>query len=264
MNLKKRKIIYTFLYPILSVKFFRNVFHKLGTAAKYFEEEKICTQLSKDKKALSGPFKGLKYNSFESAGSVLIPKILGSYEDELHTVLNSISTNNYTEIIDIGCAEGYYALGLALKFKEAKVYAYDLDEKARELCAANALANNLESKITIQSFLNATALSTFSFTGKGLIICDFEGFEKDLFTPISVSNLANCDLIIELHDCNDETISPTILPLFKNTHNLTLIKSNPQKRVTDYNQIPVGTNITVEMLNERNGIIMYWAFLEAK
>jgi hypothetical protein len=87
------------------------------------------------KVVLSGPFKGMKYPNLEAFGSCIYPKILGSYERELHDTLNSISNTRYSEIIDVGCAEGYYAVGLSLQHPEARVYAYDIDETARRLCA---------------------------------------------------------------------------------------------------------------------------------
>ena len=53
-------------------------------------------------------------------GSVLIPKLLGSYEQELQPLLQRLAAQNYSEIVDIGCAEGYYAIGLGGCFPRAK------------------------------------------------------------------------------------------------------------------------------------------------
>lgn len=69
-----------------------------------------------------GPFQGLQYvpSIVESAlavpralGSALIPKLLGCYEAELQGVLAQILATPYQDILDIGSAEGYYAVGLA-------------------------------------------------------------------------------------------------------------------------------------------------------
>lgn len=59
----------------------------------------------------SGPFRGMKYLR-ASTGSVILPKLIGTYENELHFVFNEIRGNNYDQFIDVGAAEGYYVVGL--------------------------------------------------------------------------------------------------------------------------------------------------------
>jgi hypothetical protein len=49
-----------------------------------------------------GPFKGMVYPEKMSVGSTLCPKLLGSYERELHPVIEKIRLNKYSEIVDIG------------------------------------------------------------------------------------------------------------------------------------------------------------------
>ena len=249
--------------PLLALGFVRTLAAKFYTASKYFEESNICKNISPKKTVLSGAFEGMRYHSFQSYGSVIIPKIVGSYEDELLPIFKKLFTKNYSEIIDIGTAEGYYAIGLSLKFPTAKVFGYEVNEQAKILCHNNAEENNMASRLQLCSFLDAEQLSRFVFTQKGLIICDCEGYEKQLFTSASAKNLHQCDLIIELHDCNDNSISKTILPLFNQTHKLTLVKSNPHKKVSDYPFLKNKPCLHDDMLDERNGIIMYWAVLEA-
>ena len=83
----------------------------------------------------SGPFAGMKYLS-ESVCSALIPKLVGSYEAELHSIITQALGEGYTTVIDVGCAEGYYANGFALRLPTTPVYAFDIDVQARKLCAA--------------------------------------------------------------------------------------------------------------------------------
>lgn len=61
---------------------------------------------------LSGPFKGLMYPR-ESVGSAWAPKLLGTYESELSPTIERIVSGGYRSVVDIGAAEGYYAVGLA-------------------------------------------------------------------------------------------------------------------------------------------------------
>jgi len=112
----------------------------------------------------------------KSNGSSLSPKILGSYEKELHTVLRTVLRTPYEAILDIGAAEGYYAVGFALKHVNAHVFAYDIDPDARanlsELSSLNAVAN----RVTIGSECNAEILECFA-AKRCLVFCDIGGFE---------------------------------------------------------------------------------------
>ena len=63
-------------------------------------------------KVAAGPFAGMRYIT-RSCGSKLAPKVIGCYERELHPAIENAIRGDYQRIIDIGCAEGYYAVGLA-------------------------------------------------------------------------------------------------------------------------------------------------------
>ena len=89
---------------------------------------------SPDLTVRNGPFRGMRYPERASVGSALVPKLLGSYERELQPVLEDILAREHSEIVDIGCAEGYYAVGLALRLPAARVFAYDTNVMAIDLC----------------------------------------------------------------------------------------------------------------------------------
>ncbi|WP_299504968.1 hypothetical protein [Cypionkella sp.] len=63
-------------------------------------------------KVLSGPFRGMDYPVRASEGS-RAARLMGSYESSLAPVIEEIVTKAYPVIIDVGSAEGYYAVGLA-------------------------------------------------------------------------------------------------------------------------------------------------------
>lgn len=80
----------------------------------------ILSNNSSELVVLNGPFKGLKYPFKEAFGSVFTPKIIGTYELELHSIVNEILVSGYKHIIDIGAAEGYYSIGFAKKCQKLK------------------------------------------------------------------------------------------------------------------------------------------------
>lgn len=119
---------------------------------------------------LNGPFKGMKYPSLSAVGSAVFAKLLGSYERELHPTLEIVLERSCSEIIDIGCAEGYYAVGLAMKFENAKVYAFDSDAEARKRCSIMAKLNGVADRVIVDAQYTADTLVNFKFQEKGLII----------------------------------------------------------------------------------------------
>jgi protein-L-isoaspartate O-methyltransferase len=56
-------------------------------------------------------------------------KLLGAYEHSLHDVLLKPVSRQPDPIINVGCAEGYYAVGLARLLPDATVYAFDIDRQ---------------------------------------------------------------------------------------------------------------------------------------
>src|SRR5262245_41340678 len=68
-----------------------------------------------------GPFAGMVYPDHAAVGSTLYPKLLGSYERELHQTVDDIVRLGYDTVVDIGAAEGYYAVGLAMKMPGTQV-----------------------------------------------------------------------------------------------------------------------------------------------
>jgi SAM-dependent methyltransferase len=177
-----------------------------------------------------GYFKGLKYPAFVSFGSSLFPKLSGSYESELFDFFKLTEKNNYDSILDIGCAEGFYAAGLALKFPDTKVYAFDIDERAQKLCYDLCLLNGVAHQVEIKGECTATTLQTLCSGARNLIISDCEGFEKKLFSQINIDSFSNADLLIELHPMYEKDIKEYLSSLFIKTHEINYISSYDDHR----------------------------------
>lgn len=154
-----------------------------------------------------GPFKGLIYPTNKSVGSSFYPKILGTYESELIPLIEKLCMQPYTEVIDVGCAEGYYANGFALRQPQALIYAFDINEEARILCSNMSKINGLNNRVIVRSECNPFELCNLPYRGKSLIISDCEGYELDLFTDEVLLKLAKHDFLIETHDFYNINIS---------------------------------------------------------
>lgn len=171
----------------------------------------------------SGPFAGMQYVS-SAVGSAFVPKLLGSYESELHDVIEQIAAASYSIIVDIGCAEGYYAIGLALRLPEARVYAFDTDPRGRKLCAMMAGANNVSDRVIVGGKCDPERLSSL-INPQTLIVCDCEGYEIHLLRPDLVPQMNSAAVLVEFHECVTPGITKTLLKRFEATHDILLITS---------------------------------------
>lgn len=164
----------------------------------------------------AGPFLGMQYIT-EATGSSLPPKLLGSYEAELHAALEHARRSRYDAIIDVGCAEGYYAVGLARMLPGTPVLAYDTDPHAQELCRRLAAHNGVLGRLQILGTCGPADL--LARAGERLlIVCDCEGYERDLFDAQVAHAMAASDLIIELHEPNRPGLTEYLLETFRETH----------------------------------------------
>jgi SAM-dependent methyltransferase len=180
-----------------------------------------------DDRIAAGPFEGMRYFR-ESFGSALVPKFVGSYECELHGIFTSLGGRGITEVVDIGCAEGYYAVGLARLLPDAKVVAYDIDPHARDLCRQLCELNSVEGRVSIGCACGPQELKSVSGR-RAFVLCDCEGFELDLFDVDTVRDLATADLLVETHDMYRPGCTEELCSRFAATHGIEVIA--PRRRL---------------------------------
>src|SRR5690242_2785288 len=129
-------------------KTFPRAYESLRTARDKRGLKQVFDRISGDKELIvqNGPFRGLRYlpqltSSDTLLSHTVIPKLLGFYELELHDSVLTAFQYPYKQIINIGCAEGYYAVGLALGFHDIPVFAYDIAKANRDFCSKMAALN---------------------------------------------------------------------------------------------------------------------------
>ena len=169
----------------------------------------------------AGPFAGLRWINV-SAGSSIVPKLIGSYEAELHDTIQQLVSRGYERVVNIGCGEGYYAIGLARRLPAAHVFALDFEPAARALCHSLAELNGVAERVTIMGKCTPTGLQELAQPGT-LIVCDCEGGELDLLDPVAVPNLSRCDILVEMHDFLRPETSATLDARFRATHTTRVI-----------------------------------------
>ena len=153
-------------------------------------------------------------------------KMLGAYESELYPSIEQAIQRKPDIVINVGAAEGYYAVGLARRLPQCEVYAFETNAEGRELCKLAAAQNGVAERIHIRERCSDGDLLEFTKSGKNvLIIMDCEGQEMQLINADSAKYLEKCDIIIECHDFLNRTITPTILPFLMQKHDVNKIRT---------------------------------------
>lgn len=240
---------------------------------RYRRQERLqaqITQLSPDLTVLAGPFKGMKYAAVRAVGSAIVPKLLGSYEAELHPIIEEICQTSYSVIIDVGCAEGYYAVGLAMRMPEVTVYAYDISPLAQRLCSEMAALNGVADRVHIREVFTEQTLSSLPAVGRGLLIADCEGCERYLFHQDSEMwpHLENYDLLVEIHDFISPGIGDYLSSVFAQHYTLQSILSvgdtqRPRTFPNPYIE-RFSSSDQVDLMSESRPTSMEWFYLKSK
>jgi precorrin-6B methylase 2 len=177
-------------------------------------------------KVLGGPFAGMAYVSEASEGA-LVPRLLGTYESELHPHLEAFAAAGLDTVIDVGCAEGYYAVGLARLMPQVTVQAYDIDDKARAACADLAAQNGVAERVIIGGEFAPDGFEAFAGR-RVLVMVDAEGAELDILQPALSPSLAQMNIIVETHDLYRKGALATLMQRFTPTHDIVRVDQQPK------------------------------------
>jgi hypothetical protein len=172
----------------------------------------------------SGPFAGLRYVE-RAVGAphladCLPAKLLGSYECELHPAIERAIHDGFSTIVNIGAADGYYAVGLALRMPETHVHAFEVDDGRRELCEEIARVNGVAERVETAGACDPEWLAARE--DDCLLVMDCEGCEVSLLGAEQAASLSGSALIVELHDYIDPR-SSSVADAFRGTHSVELI-----------------------------------------
>jgi hypothetical protein len=177
----------------------------------------------------AGPFRGLRYIA-EAHCSALAPKIAGTYEQELHPYLARLAATRPDAFIDIGAAEGYYAVGAAVAGWSQRIIAFETEPAARralgELMALNQLA---PSRIDVRAACTPAALQDLlAGLASPAVLMDVEGYEAFLLDPLRIPALSRCTLLVEHHDFTLPGLRDAVVARMRATHSVTTIEQSPR------------------------------------
>jgi hypothetical protein len=216
-------------------------------------------------KVVAGPFEGMKYIN-KSHGSCYLPKLLGTYEKDLYPIIDKHIVQKCDIVIDIGAAEGYYAIGLAKMPSIEKVIAFEAVESSREMLKEMAVLNEVMDKLVINGSCHPNLLSDVlhQYHAKNIfLIIDVEGYERILLDPVSNPLLKGLPILLEIHDYIYSDISAIIKSRFENSHYIQVIHETKREK-SDYTiTIPaiisrVFNKWLIWAIREHRPVNMYW------
>jgi hypothetical protein len=167
-------------------------------------KESLSQQLSQifNNTIAYGPFSGFKMAPSEWSQSMdRGVMLLGIYEQE---VLAVITTNapSFDYFVNIGSADGYYALGVLKNNHFKKSYCFEILEKEREVFLNNAELNNLNNRFEMyeQATSDFHLMIPDDVKSNCIMLVDIEGFEFEIFNRESISAFRKALIVIELHE----------------------------------------------------------------
>lgn len=179
-----------------------------------------------------GPFAGMRYID-RAVGSAYVPKLLGTYERELTSVIEEACARGPGLIVDAGAAEGYYAVGLALRNPQAQVIAFERQPAGRAALWDLARLNGVEGQIHVRHCCDRASLElSLRFrraalprrkNSISLLICDVEGEEQVLLDPKHVPSLKTTHMLVETHEFVRPGVTAELRSRFAASHGVKVI-----------------------------------------
>jgi SAM-dependent methyltransferase len=174
----------------------------------------------------SGPFQGmLLLDEQEWNDGNLSTKCLGCYEEELHPEIEAqiarLEKIDSAKIVDLGCAEGYYAIGMARRLPLAMIYGVDIAKKSLAILRKAAAVNGVTN-------IKLDAVIEEVMAHPDLVICDVEGDEINYLRLDCFPDLKQADIVVECHNCEGLHISQILVDRFSPTHEIRQVWEGPR------------------------------------
>ncbi len=213
-----------------------------------------------------GPWQGLVYDRVVAkVANDVAAKLIGSYEEELHDALAAAVAARPRTFLDVGCAEGYHAVGAARALSGARVVAYDNDVVARRLCARLARANGVEDRVEIRSTFELGEAA--SAERPLLLLMDCEGCEVMLLHDEATGILGDSTVLVELHDFAAPGIEERLAETFAGSHSVDIIRAAGRYRneYEELHRMPRLSDVQLDLLlTERRPTHMSWAVMQPR
>jgi hypothetical protein len=220
---------------------------------------------------VAGPFAGTKLLLSEQSARLLPCYILGTAELEIHRAIEKLVAQDYRTILNIGAADGYYAVGLARRLPAARVVAFEAIGAFHEVIESTAAVNRVADRVQVKGHCDRDVLREALASAKPpiLVIADLEGYEAQLLDPSALPALQTVDLLIETHDAVVPSCTQMMVSRFRSTHRVERFVARPR----ELRDFPAGflpllprlfPGAALELMNERRTGPQEWLCCHAQ
>jgi hypothetical protein len=191
---------------------------------------RILSKLPDPKRVAQGPFEGMGYLPL-GASRATLPMLLGTYECEINPAIEEICGAGCDRIVDIGAAEGYYAVGMALRNPGVPLVGFEMNPSVRYYLRRQARRNGVRTRMKILGECTSTSLQgVLQGALRPAVICDCEGAEDVLLDPRRVPALSRALILVETHERMVAGVERRLHDRFAPTHCLEVIRSRSRTR----------------------------------
>lgn len=148
-----------------------------------------------------GPFAGMRLSEkVWWSKNDRITQTLGCYEEHVLKKLCDFATQGATKFIDIGAADGYFAVGMSFSRIYPEVVAFEIAVEGQKRILENAIANNCAAKLSVFGEANIESIIRETKNAKtATVLIDIEGAEYDFLSDEILKTLSKSNVICELH-----------------------------------------------------------------
>jgi precorrin-6B methylase 2 len=185
-------------------------------------------------RVLAGPFRGVVMPD-RSYASVYTAKLVGCYEREISYCIDELIAWNPSLVVDVGAAEGYYAVELAVSLPQAKIVAFEAEPEARAILHQTVALNQVGARVEINGYCTPETLAT-AINGthrRTAVVMDCEGGEVLLLDLRRIPQLSACLLLVETHEFKVPGCVARLLQQLSATHEITVIEQT-SRQASDY------------------------------
>lgn len=175
-----------------------------------------------------GPLRGTRIAPTFAWGDASIGAVvLGCYEEQLHRPVEELIAARPDVLINIGSAEGTYAVGLARRLPGAHVVAADVEPTASEAVRENAALNGVADRVEAVLDLTLDDLERrLAGAERPAVVVDCEGCEGSYLDSSAVPSLRRALILVELHEALVPGIGSQLRERLASSHEIEEIRES--------------------------------------
>ena len=215
-------------------------------------------------RVMAGPFKG-QITISSPDDFIDYTMMLGSYEIEIQPIVESFCQTGFDKVVNVGAAQGYYAVGFASRIPDCKVDAYEADASGLANLRRIVSVNGVADRVSVMGVCGIDELrQSLDVAGRKLIFMDIEGGERDLLDPDQIPALTKCEMLIEEHSYMIAGIDELLMSRFSATHEIERIFTRPRTVEDSAIRPSLMSWHMIRVMDEGRGGLMSWFHMKPK